>query len=593
MVGSSVAVGSEVASALREEERVAAAGTTHSRCTVVDTDDITISRGAYGAYPIRRFESDDYEMILEGHIYDRNVSLAVLEAIAHDLFKDQDSLAEILTNCDGEFLLTCIEKDTSQVAVTTDVLGRLPTYIASDDTGAILSREIRTIRSVGTAVGRDPLIDRMAAAQYLLFAYPLGNRTLFDGIRRLPPAAVVTTAPGEPVEISQYHVHRYDRATTSVGDFDTAVSELAARFQTACRNRVTVRPENMPIVSLSGGLDSRALAAAVSQASDETIAATMTRAAVSADEIEIANEVADELEIPWDTYEIGKTPELFDELLELKQGQNYLMWAHTLDFYDQLRMEQGGNLTLFAGGGGDKILPDLRAPREFETMTDLVSYILRMQGVSNIEDAAAIAGVSQSVLRDSVRDEIEAYPEKSLAHRYVHFQIHERGRNWLVENEDLPRQYFWADFPFWAWPVFNFAMQCPERYKSGERFQRRFIAELDESLLPLRYADTGAPMTSPTHRAKQFGYAFLRKYLRLRESLKSIFGMGMNYGDLPVTRTKQELGELEHTAFSTRVVDFLKKDELTARQLYTVLTVLAVAADTDQSDTGERLFAIL
>jgi hypothetical protein len=78
-------------------------------------------------------------------------------------------------------------------------------------------------------------------------------------------------------------------------------------------------------------------------------------------------------------------------------------------------------------GGGDKVLPDLRGTYRFNTPTDLTSYIVGRQNMFELDKIEEITSVTGRELRESDQRCLRSYPERSLDHQYLHFQIHERG----------------------------------------------------------------------------------------------------------------------------------------------------------------------
>ena len=344
-----------------------------------DTDRIFSSFFYHDGYPNTIVSDGRFRVILEGQIYDRTISHENLTELAKYAFSDVEKVSDFVTSVDGEYVITCVDTETERVAVINDVLARLPVYWTEIDSGAIFSRSLKAIRMTLSDRDLDVSVDNLSLAQFLLFSYCLGDRTLFNGIKCLPPASLATISPNGTVNIEPLHVHRYDEKRRDDGKLEDYLDTLVDKFETACQNRVRSMPSHKPVIALSGGLDSRLLAAGVNQQSDETVAATMTGSTVSNMEVDTAQQVADVLSIPWKGYEVDRTDTHMNRIWDLKQGQTYVKWAHKLDLYQGLIDQYGRNVTLYTGGGGDKTLPDLRGTYRFKTPTDLTTYIVRRQ----------------------------------------------------------------------------------------------------------------------------------------------------------------------------------------------------------------------
>lgn len=99
-----------------------------------------------------------------------------------------------------------------------------------------------------------PGIDDAMIASFLANGIMLGERTLFSGVRSLPPASIVTISPDLGVSTAAYWRHKPGSALW--GDRDEMERELWSRVT----NAVTVRvADRQAVIALSGGFDSSAL----------------------------------------------------------------------------------------------------------------------------------------------------------------------------------------------------------------------------------------------------------------------------------------------------------------------------------------------
>ncbi|WP_101298329.1 asparagine synthase-related protein [Halegenticoccus soli] len=491
-----------------------------------------VAHTGYDSYPIRRVDGDGWAAFLEGYLHDAADVEGEIRSVVRSLRAGDDAaVREWLRTGDREFLLAVVDGDTGDVTVLSDALGRFPAYCATVGGTTIVSRELKFVRHLADRLGAPLELDRVAIGQQLLFGYSLGTRTPFEGVEQVPPGARVDLRDG--AEATWLHRHRFEGNEHADRTPAENAEALASRFVDACRRRSEVAGPN--VISLSGGLDSRAVAAGFARAELPAVAATFQRvtgdeataaadggsAAVGLDDdAAIAASVARALDIPWRRYAVSDSPEARALLLDMKQGTNYLEMAFILDFFERVRADYGC-VTYLTGDGGDKVLADLTAGRPLSTERTLVRHIVETNGIFPPEDAARVAGIDEKRLVESVRERIGSYPEDDLDAKHVHFLIRERGMNWLTHGEDRNRYYFPSLSPFYARPVFEYAMNCPPEQKARRGLYREFLGALSPAVADIEYANFGASLSSVEYRLKHRLYDGLSRFPSVKRTVVS------------------------------------------------------------------------
>lgn len=489
----------------------------------------TIGSTRYPSYPLREFETSEYWILLEGEIYsapnsdpgDEPAIEDVVVDVAGRLFgDDEEGLREWLWETDGEFLVYAIEKSTNELAIVNDVFGRLPLYYTRLDSSPIVTREIGTLFEASDI---DLSFDRYGIAQYLLFGYVLGDRTLWEDVRTLPPGTRVTLRPDGSASfasIAEFDFDRKEHADKSVAE---NAANLASLFVRSCRSRTADGRET--VLSLSGGHDSRSIAAAFRAGSLPCSAATFRKAtADGSSDASIARDIARELDFDWQLFDIEPVNSSNARtLLELKRGLNHVGLASLLDFFEQLGDAYGDDLVYFTGDGGDKALPDLSPAKSLSSRAELVSYAIERNSVFSLSEVATITGLERGEIAGSVAAVIDEYPESDLASKYVHFLTHERGFSWLFEGEDRNRYYFWSTSPFYSTPFFRYAMNVPDRQKKHNRLYREFLERLWPRATEFDDADFGTPMSSPRYELVQHALSFLGRHPSFEDVARLVY----------------------------------------------------------------------
>lgn len=476
----------------------------------VDTERCKIGHVGYGGYPFRVWKEAELTVVVEGHVYGRteNALRADIVDLVQRAMRAPDALgivSDFVRAADGDFLIAAASSE--RCLVWGDALGRLPIYVHQSAAGLAVARECKFIAGL---LG-EWSFDRLGLAQHLWLGYPLGSRTLFEGIERAgegffldvrfarPPTAVVRAST---------YSFRCDAKSDSRGRAACA-SDVAERILTASRDRANVEHGIPPIVSLSGGHDSRSVLAGVWRARPDCIAATFRRAdGGQANDVQMAERVARSLGVRWECFALPEAGVQAEErLVWLKDGLNFTSMAFIVGFLDALVRRWSDRAVLITGDGGDKIFPDLRPvsrPRNFDALVDGLVHDHALMPAAEVEQ---VLGLQRGALVESLRARLEEYPEHALEQRAVRWKIAERSRKWLCEGEDRNRCFLWQASPCLALHVFEAAMRVPDALKADFRFYAEVQRRLDPALLELPHADTGMSIDSLRFR----GYAVARR----------------------------------------------------------------------------------
>lgn len=491
----------------------------------VERDGLQVGYTAYPGYPVSTHELDRFSVFLEGELYDRDRT-AVLDVVPA-LFEDGERAAvgSWLRSVDGEFVCCAVDTRTGAAAVLTDLFARLPVYYYRDDDRVVITREAGFL----AATVPDLTFDRMAIAECLLLAYPIGGRTLWSGVRKLPPAGLLTCDRHGDVSLDRLHTFDFGDPTHADRTLAENAAKLASLFRAACRRRGRVR--GTTLVSLSGGHDSRAVAAGLHGAGVPFTAATFERAGDVTDaDVRVARQVAAALGAEWERYELSPDdPERMRRLLAMKGGMNHLGMGYILEFFESLLDRHGRDGTHLTGDGGDKVVPALTPARPIADLEELAEYTVARNDVFSPSTVERLTGLPRQRLLAEVRSTLERYPERDMAAKYVHFLTHERGFHWLFEGEDRNRYYLWSTSPFYATDVFTYGMNVPPDQKANNRFYRAFLRELWPRAVEFDDADFGTAMASPRYALVQRLRGLLARYPALEDIARILYRSELNY----------------------------------------------------------------
>jgi asparagine synthase (glutamine-hydrolysing) len=168
-----------------------------------------------------------------------------------------------LSEARGAFTLVVAEtRGKPSVRITRDHLGSLPVCFHLNDTLLVAAGEPAVLLRLdlpGLPGLGEP--DEGSVARFLGFRFGLDGRTFFRDVERLPPAHHLTVAPGSASVERYWRFPAVAELDAHARDPDALGDELRRRLAAAVTDEIGERPPPEVAVSLSGGLDSTAVAA--------------------------------------------------------------------------------------------------------------------------------------------------------------------------------------------------------------------------------------------------------------------------------------------------------------------------------------------
>ena len=151
----------------------------------------------------------------------------------------------------GMFAFAIWDEERQQLFCARDNFGIKPFYYAFVDGILYFASEAKAILPFLPSIETD----REALKEYLVFQFCLDDRTLFEGVKQLPPAHYLLVKNGK------VHVRRYWEVYYHL-DFDHTANYFAERLRALLDDSVTVHTRSdVPVGAyVSGGIDSSAVA---------------------------------------------------------------------------------------------------------------------------------------------------------------------------------------------------------------------------------------------------------------------------------------------------------------------------------------------
>jgi asparagine synthase (glutamine-hydrolysing) len=400
----------------------------------------------------------------------------------------------------GSFCLVILDLQESRLVLASDRLGSYPLYWWNSPERFVFASELR-------ALLRDPsiraVLDPRAVADYLTFGFPLGDKTLAQGVRLLPSGATLTYSWRDAtVRIEKYH----DWAAAFVpwqGSKADYLQQLTTAFRSAVERDIG-GPHRFGI-SLSGGLDSRTILSAV-DSKRHPISSFTLGIQGCADQV-IAQKLAGlagtqhhffQLD---DRYLVDFLPNL-EKMVSLSDGM-YL--SHGLTEILALRfLEETGTEVLIRGHGAELAKTALAWPLhtdervyQMERVNEFIPYLLArvnyisrgvaLDDVLTNEWSELVRGGARQSLEE-VLDNVPLAPANCCSYLY----LTEHHRRFTVASLELFRNVLEVRLPFVDTEFLALLFRAPPRWREHTQIHRALIAANHAALLRVRNSNTGA-----------------------------------------------------------------------------------------------------
>ncbi len=167
---------------------------------------------------------------------------------------------------DGIFGIALWDRSRRRLVLSRDRMGVKPLYAAETPHGLAFASEIKCLIAGGIL---SPSLDALGAELLLAYGYVPGPRTLFAGVRKLPPATTIVWQDGEIIADEPYWLPELGAPGRRRRRWKDDQEELLALLRRAVRSQLV---SDVPLgVMLSGGLDSSLITALMTEMSDQPV----------------------------------------------------------------------------------------------------------------------------------------------------------------------------------------------------------------------------------------------------------------------------------------------------------------------------------
>jgi asparagine synthase (glutamine-hydrolysing) len=437
-----------------------------------------------------------FTLTYNGEIYNFRELRAELEARGHQFRSRSDTEVllhgfaewgvDILPRLNGMFAFAIWDRRTRQLLLARDRYGIKPLYYATRAGSFLFASEIKSLLC-HPDLRCD--LDRAGLVEYLTFQNFFTDRTLFSGVRLLPPGCSLVVKAGEigRIHVERYWDYQFEEPLSEASDPREYVEELDRLFVQAVSRQLV---SDVPVSSyLSGGIDSGSITAVAAQQLPELRTFTVGFDLHSASGLELAfdeRESAERLSYLNRTehYEMvlkagdmeRVIPRLVRHLEEPRVGQSYP------NFYAAQLASKFAKVVL-AGTGGDELFGGYPWRYYRAVINDSFDdYVEKYYGYwQRLIPTAAAADVFRPIASDAsgvdtraiFRDVFTSHatnltrPEDYINHS-LYFEAKTFLHGLLIVDDKLGMAHgLETRVPFLDNDLVDFAMRLPVRHKLG------------------------------------------------------------------------------------------------------------------------------
>ena len=398
------------------------------------------------------WEGDERAGVVHGALVDREHTDT--EAFVERVL---DAPHETLSNVDGSFAIACVDFVEDRFVLATDKLGTRPCYYSLDNGVAFSS----SVAALLTRVD-EPDLDEQGISDLLMIGGLWGERTLVESVRALPPASVLEYRDGAAT------VERYWRLDYESAPTDGYIDDLIAIYGDAIADAATTMDGDVG-VWLSGGLDSRTLAAELAahdDAFDSLTAYTYDANPRGGGNPELAGEIAACLDMGFAEVEIS--PDRFVPILDdaINRTDGMVGWATLLPLSATYNLPQANADVMLEGAGQGGLMGHHLRRRHIEQCDSAVESLYRTEAGVSRKRVRSVMDSDVEPL-DSFRETVARSDESQRKHVILdaHFKNH-YGRGEYASTR-LAQTKTGVRAPIVHGELIQHAARLPTRYRMG------------------------------------------------------------------------------------------------------------------------------
>lgn len=423
-------------------------------------------------------------MMIDGAIYsDRPLSSCI-----NDLFScDTQRVSKV----NGQFNAVVYHHDLNQITIITDRFGLRPIYWTKHRNSHFFSSEVKALEA---ASQKSFDFSPVGLIELFAFGHNIADRTVFDGVSVLPPGSMIRIS-----EEGQIH-ERYYRFSFNEDEHEQSIAawgrELSDILGTAMGKYI--KAPGRPAIFLSGGLDSRFMAAAMANAEPGIPAFTFGDPGSS--DVRFGQKLAERLGLPHTVlpYPDGYLSSTLHQVVDRTECTAPFFHTSSIVFHDRIADQADRIFVGFCGdilSGGHLKRAMVKSPKTI----DISAAIFRRALLATKE---SIAQVLQPQLVEAhwpeflegFKSTVENIDEMNPANIADVWDMENRQRRFTFPASKVDRGRFEVIAPLLDTDFVNTVARMPVSARWQQSAYRNAIVEGFPSIRSVPWTKTGNPV---------------------------------------------------------------------------------------------------
>ena len=388
----------------------------------------------------------------------------------------------------GEFNIVVYQKPQMKLSIYSDHVASMPMYFLESGDRFVFGSEKKSILALLDA---PPELDHLGLLQIFAHRHNLDDRTFLQGVRRMMPGSRIAFEQGR-MSITRYHLMHF-RVPPSL----PTARELAELWASHLRRATTRRLQGKDrlLVSLSAGLDSRAVACAIPR--DVRPVSARTRGSEDGLESRLAAVIAGRLGLEHfrEDPRVSQYSAIIPKIAWRIECE--LHFSNGISLSNHRAIKQRGDFIIGGWLGdassGAHISPFYLRPcarSEFLEQAYGRYLVYSARALSNIFSQNFLDRTFPQ-LKEAFLSSFDAVEAETNIQLFELWDLAQRQRRMTTSSMPVDSYAFEKIRPFYDKDYLNFALSLPSRYRFGQILYTSMIYELGPEIRDIPSANSG------------------------------------------------------------------------------------------------------
>ena len=477
--------------------------------------------------PQRVFSKDKrYAIMMIGEIFSyKNIEADQINNDAEFfLTKWMQNGSKCLAQMNGHYAVSIYDFSEKRLILISDRFGTRPVYYRHDNDRFMFAPEVKPL----LLADFQKEINFESVSDLFHFGHLFGYKTLFKGISQLPEASCLVFCDGK-VEIQRYWDYPYDedvyiKQKFSKKEADLYTEEMQESMSTALKRQVIRNKEDI-LLSLSGGLDSRYVAALSDKLLVRPLVA-FTMGEPNSEDVIYAKMVSQKLSIQHQYFQIKPDDIWKDARFFAAVADGMSVINGPIQGFAPLRYYADHSKITLSSQMCDAVMGSTLYRKRIKTIAKKNAFDGESENIVlnifNIFDENKVKSVFTETIYDKIKDRYLSVPKQYIRpemhplHAYFLLLMNEHGRRGTLGGNVMNNLYYETRMPSYDYDLMDFAFRLPIALRKNQFIYRRAFSQTFPQLAKIPRQNFNLPVD-----ASDFSYSLKAFENRIVGKLKT------------------------------------------------------------------------